>query len=146
MKIIILQRISGDSKQTSGVISIIDDEGTIWYSSVCMERGFRDNQRNISNVPAGIYDLVYEHSPKFKRKLWELKGVPNRSECKIHASNYWYQLNGCISPGSYLTKLNKDTYLDLAASRRALNDFHRVLNGMTKTTIQVIDPIMGVMF
>lgn len=136
-----LQRIVGDTKQTTGTLSVLNDQNIPIFISVCIERGYRNNQRNISNVPSGIYDLVFEYSPKFKTNLWELKGVPGRSECKIHSSNYWYQLNGCISVGSYLTNLNKDSYLDLAASKRALNDFHRVMSGIDKTTIQIIDPI-----
>lgn len=47
-------------------------------------------------APEGKYELVYEYSPRFKRKLWELKGVPNRSEIKIHNGRETRHSRGCI--------------------------------------------------
>lgn len=149
MKRVTLQRYKGDNNQTTGVLMIFDYKGWPVYASPCIERGYRDNQRNVSNVPMGIYPLILEWSPKFEMYLWELKDVPNRSECKIHAANYWKQLNGCISPGSYLKDLNKDGYQDVAASKRSLNNFHKVMkqifpNG--EATIQIIEPIEAMPF
>lgn len=34
--------------------------------------------------PDGVYELRYEHSPKFNTKLWEIYGIPNRSEIKFY--------------------------------------------------------------
>lgn len=135
-----IQRYKGDKNQTTGILSIIDKNGWPVYVSPCIERGYMNNKRNISNVPAGTYSMQLEYSPKFNTDLWELKGVPNRSECKVHAANYWGQLNGCISPGLYLKDMNGDTYEDVAASKQALNNFHRVLHGLTYVKITIVDP------
>lgn len=149
---VILQRLTGDRNQTTGYLAIRDNKGNYRFINPCIERGYRDNERNVSNVPSGIYPIVFEYSPKFKTALWELKKVPNRSECKIHSANYWQQLNGCISPGSYMKYLNNDKYLDLAASRQSLNNFHRVMKreflnkGIRETTIHIIDPILETPF
>jgi len=137
---VILQRYKGDNNQTTGALSVIISGWPVFVAP-CLERGFRDNKRNVSNVPAGIYRLVYEYSPRFKRYLWELKDVPGRSECKVHSANYWFQLNGCISPGAYLRDLNGDGYYDVAASKTALANFHRALANFKETTIKIIDPI-----
>lgn len=137
---VIIQRYKEDHNQTTGALIILDANGWPVFISPCIERGNRNNQNNVSSVPVGIYPLVLEYSPKFKTDLYELKNVPGRSECKIHASNYWYQLNGCISPGAYLTNLNNDKYMDLAASKRTLNDFMRILDGIKETTIEIIKP------
>lgn len=46
-------------------------------------------------IPAGEYDVVLEYSKRFDRKLFEIKGVPNRSECKFHAGNHIDHSDGC---------------------------------------------------
>lgn len=140
MKTVILQRYKEDYKQTTGTLTVIDENGWPLYAAPCIERGDRDNERMVSNVPPGTYDMVLEYSPKFNTDLWELKGVPGRSECKIHASNYWKQLNGCIAPGMYLTDLNRDGYQDVAQSRVSLDRFHRIMGMEWRSKIIIKDP------
>lgn len=140
MKKVILQRYKEDQNQSTGVLTVLDDNGWPVFSAPCIERGDRNNERNVSNVPPGTYPLDLEYSPKFGTDLWELKEVPNRSECKVHASNYWNQLNGCIAPGSYLTKLNGDAYQDVAESRLSLDRFHRAMGLEKHSQITIIDP------
>jgi len=137
MNKVYLYRIKGDRNQALGFLLIKNEKGWPLYVSACLERGYMNNASNISNVPEGTYDLVLELSNKFNRFLWELKGVPGRSECKIHAANYWNQLNGCISPGINIKDLNGDGYLDVTDSGKALDQFHSVMNGQTKTTITI---------
>jgi len=86
-----------------------------------------DNKPNESSVPVGEYDCVLEYSPRFKKELWELKGVPNRSECKFHASNFWNQLNGCIALGDTAENIGRDFRLDVTNSGDTMNTFHRLL-------------------
>ncbi|RTL03796.1 hypothetical protein EKK58_12100 [Candidatus Dependentiae bacterium] len=50
-------------------------------------------------IPCGVYPIVWEYSPKFKRELWELKNVPNFTEIKIHAGNTVDHTQGCILLG-----------------------------------------------
>ena len=134
-----LYRFWQDKNQSTGAISVLNDEGQPILILPCIERGDRNNERNVSCIPSGEYDLVLEWSPRFQRKLWELKGVPNRSECKIHASNYWHQLNGCIAPGmEFNSDINKDGYYDVTQSKVGLRAFHKALKGETKIKIEVI--------
>lgn len=60
---------------------------------------FATLERTSKLFPAGEYRMVYEHSNKFKRQLWELKGIPGRAEIKIHNANTADQLDGCIAIG-----------------------------------------------
>jgi hypothetical protein len=139
---VILVRHWGDKKQATGSLLVIDSNDQPIYLSPCIERGFMDNQANVSNAPEGTYPLVWEHSPKYGM-VWELKDIPDgRSELKIHQANRWDQLNGCIAPGSYLGKLNNDGYYDVLASKDALKRFHKALEPMQTigTTITIIDP------
>ena len=86
IKKVILQRVWMDDNQSTGSLIVLDDLRQPIYISPCIERGDRNNEQNVSNVPTGTYPLVWENSPKFGM-VWELKDVPNRSECKIHAAN-----------------------------------------------------------
>lgn len=130
-----------DKNQTTGTLLIINEKNQPVFGSLCIERGDRNNQRNVSRVPSGIYPLVWEWSPKFRRNLYELKNVPNRSECKIHPSNFWDQLNGCIAPGIKLKDLDRDGYYDVTSSTTTTRAFERVLYGVKRTTIEIIDEV-----
>ena len=140
MKRVRLQRLWMDKNQSTGVLTVIDRKGQPIFASLCIERGDRNNQKNVSNIPAGKYPLVLEHSPRFGKDVYELKNVPNRNECKIHASNYWNQLNGCIAPGIKLKDLNRDGYYDVTDSRKAVDAFHKALRRTRKTTIEILNP------
>lgn len=136
---VLLKRFWSDDKQSTATLLVLDEKGQPVYSQVSIERGDLNNKKNESRVPAGTYPLVLEMSPKFGYKLWELKKVPNRAECKIHPSNFWHQLNGCIAPGIGLKKIDKDGYYDVYESRKATLEFHKALEGLEKTTITIID-------
>lgn len=141
MKKVKLQRLWVDHNQSTGVLTVLDDKGQPMFASLCIERGNRDNQQGVSNVPAGTYPLVLEYSPTYRGSLFELKEVPNRSECKIHASNFWKELGGCIAPGVRLKDLNEDGYYDVTSSVISLKAFHSALIGVMQTTIEIIDPL-----
>jgi hypothetical protein len=140
IKKVILQRVWMDDNQSTGSLIVLDDLRQPIYISPCIERGDRNNEQNVSNVPTGTYPLVWENSPKFGM-VWELKDVPNRSECKIHAANMWNQINGCIAPGTYLGEINEDGYYDTLSSGDALKRFHLALEDMQEqgTTITIFN-------
>jgi hypothetical protein len=139
-KKVILQRVWMDDNQSTGSLIVLDELRQPIYISPCIERGDRNNEQNVSNVPTGTYPLIWESSPKFGM-VWELKDVPNRSECKIHAANMWNQINGCIAPGTYLGELNDDGYYDTLSSGEALKRFHLALEDMQEqgTTITIFN-------
>ena len=125
--IVKLHRYWQDENQSLSSATILDDKNRPVFASLMLERGWRNNEQGVSCIPKGTYKLVLEYSPRFKTKLWEIKGVPNRSETKFHSANYWYQLNGCIAPGIRPKHLDQDRYLDLTNSRQTLADFHKAL-------------------
>jgi len=134
--IVKLHRYWQDDKQSLSTTMVLDAKNRPVFSAITLERGWRDNKKGESCIPAGTYQLKYEYSDKFKMKLWEIYAVPDgRSECKFHAANYWYQLNGCIAPGRRPKFLNKDKYLDVTGSRNALKDLHKALNGYTEAIL-----------
>ncbi len=127
--IIKIQRYSQDSNQTLGTCTVIGENNTPLFTSISLERGWRNNQKSVSCIPknSGPYNVIWEKSNKFKRFLWEIKGVPNRSECKFHVSNYWRQLNGCIALGRRPKDIDRDGYIDVTSSANTINDFHKAL-------------------
>lgn len=52
-----------------------------------IELPWKDNQHDISCIPAGIYRVVPHISPS-KGKCWMLLDVPNRSDVLIHSGNF----------------------------------------------------------
>jgi hypothetical protein len=91
----------------------------------------------ISCIPSGEYKCVLEYSARFKRDLWEIKGVPNRSECKFHSANYWHDLNGCIALGTHYADIDGDGFRDILNSKKTMAKFHKALEGLTEVQLIV---------
>jgi hypothetical protein len=51
-------------------------------------------------IQAGEYPIVFYNSPHNKRKVPLLQNVLGREYIEIHPANYWYELEGCIAPGT----------------------------------------------
>ena len=103
-----------------------------------LELEWKNNANNVSCVPTGFYNLKFEHSAKFNRKLWELKGVPGRSEAKIHVANFFTQIQGCIAVGDMHSHINDDGVPDVRNSSNTLNRFHEVMNPDIASTIKIV--------
>lgn len=137
-KVVVLLRCKYSLKQILGNLFVI--EGTkILFQCKTLELAYRGNKKNISAVIAGIFPLVLEWSPKFKKMLWELKDVPGRSEAKFHVANFVHQLNGCIALGYHYKDIDGDGRVDIMSSSKALSGFHGALFGETKSTLYIFD-------
>ena len=135
MKTIILNRDWQDEKQTLGVCYVKDENGSIIFKSEAIERGWLDNQKRISCIPAGEYPVKLEYSNRFRKKLYEIFCVPNRSECKFHSANYSRELNGCIALGNKRKDIDGDGYRDVTSSRPTMAIFHKAMDGDTKAIL-----------
>ena len=75
-----------------------------------IELPWRNNQRNISCIPEGKYEVIPRFSKKFKHHLI-LKNVANRSFILFHPANDAQRdLAGCIAPVTYLSGIGKGVY------------------------------------
>lgn len=137
MKTIIISRDEGDKKQTMGVCYVKDEQGCLLFKSESMERGWMNNERRVSSIPEGTYPVKLEYSNRFRKKLYEIYDVPNRSECKFHAANYARQLNGCIALGQKRVDIDGDGYRDVTSSRKTMAAFHKAMGGDTKARLVV---------
>jgi hypothetical protein len=70
-----------------------------------LELPWRENRRQRSCIPVGVYDCVLVRSPRFGL-VYEVKDVPGRSHVLIHRANLGgdvdkgldTELHGCIAP------------------------------------------------
>ena len=136
---VLIYRFKTNFNQTTGVCVVLNECNEPIFSSISLERGWRDNQVNVSCIPVGEYELVYEYSSRFKKNLWEIKNVPFRTECKFHSSNYWHQLNGCIALGALPKDINNDGYIDVISSKKTLSQFEKVLSKFDTVTLKIIN-------
>ncbi|UOB16594.1 DUF5675 family protein [Abyssalbus ytuae] len=139
MKTVVIARDDINNTHSLGICHIYDEENKLVFVSHSLERGWRDNKNKVSCIPAGNYDLKVEYSPKFGRELWEIYGVKNRRECKFHAANYWFQLNGCIALGKARADINGDGELDIIDSIKTMDEFHNIMAGDKQAKLIVLN-------
>ena len=129
-------RLEYEENQTLGECAITKNGKDIFLAK-SLERADNNNQRNISCIPSGEYLCVLEYSNRFDCDLWEIKGVPNRSECKFHSANYWHDLNGCIALGTKYMDIDNDGFRDVLNSKNTMKKFHKVLEGLKEVQLIV---------
>ena len=99
-----------------------------------LELPWKNNERGVSCISEGEYDIMFMVHPKFGRCIY-FPFVEGRSEVFMHVANRPEQLRGCIAPG--LTR-----YKDFVGhSRTGLNricDIFKAEN-VTYKTLQIID-------
>lgn len=102
------------------------------FKCFTLELPWRDNQSNISCIPADSYPTVIRVSPRFGQVYW-VKEVPNRSFILIHSGNwagdiakgYKSHVNGCILLGKRMGLLANQ--LAVLNSRITVKEFMRRL-------------------
>lgn len=125
-----LQRLVSNDKAVYGTLTITNDTSVLF---VC-----RTIENKAKIFPDGTYPLKFEYSPRFKRDLWELYGIPHRSEIKIHVANKYNQLDGCVGVGANYLDIDKDGIDDIVKSTITLNEIHRLTAGYAEAMIEVV--------
>lgn len=138
MKTLKIKRNWGNDKQSLGTFHILNELQQPLFAALSLERGWVNNEPNVSCIPIGSYPVVLEYSPAFDKLLWEIKEVPGRSETKFHSASFWRNLKGCVSLGLRATDIDNDGYLDLTNSKDTMKAFHKVM-GSDKRAILIIE-------
>jgi len=123
MKIVIVRQQS-DVKQTLGTLYAYSDNGVLLFKCVTLELPDRNNERQKSSIPVGVYNVKLHWSLKFGDCI-SVENVPNRFNILIHAGNYYTQTEGCILVGMKHTDINNDGYKDVTTSKQTLNNLLR---------------------
>jgi len=115
----LIRTFNDGCRQTRGVFLVLDDQRLL-YSCFSLELPDKNNQKEVSRIPPGLYWCKKRYSLKFKNHFW-LTDVPNREMILIHTLNTIKQTRGCIGVGEYFANIDDDDLLDVANSRKALD-------------------------
>ena len=114
--VVTLKRAYSDDKQQLGDLSI---DG---FKCKTLELKYRDNQKNISSIPKGIYTCKRRFSIKFGW-VYEVQNVKGRSGILIHSGNTFFDIQGCILLGDSFGDINKDKHADILNSTKTVKAF-----------------------
>ena len=125
-----------EEKQTLGDVLCFDkDSKGIVFRCKSLELPWLDNQKWISCIPEGIYNVVKHISPTFGLCFW-IKDVEGRSEILIHLGNYAGSLNprtgkpdilGCVLMGEKYLDIDGDGIKDITNSRNTMKKLLEVM-------------------
>lgn len=118
---LLIERINDSRTQTIGKLFVLETGGCVKYSCDTLELPWKDNQRNISCIPEGEYEVEKRFSAKFKNHF-HITNVPGRSYILIHIGNYYTDIRGCVLVGSGLSDINGDGHRDVINSGDTLAD------------------------
>jgi len=90
------------------------------YQCFTLELPWRNNQKNISCIPVGLYQAHKIVSPSLGECI-EIKNVVGRSYIRIHKGNFTNQVEGCILVGTSIQFIDGDNIPDVGASTKAFN-------------------------
>ena len=128
-----LTRTAHEEKQTRGVLELFNKDGKRIFECLTLELPWKHNQRMISCIPKGDYEVVPRVSQKFSRHL-HITNVPNRDWILIHPGNFYTDILGCILVGSKFSDVNKDGVLDVLNSKTTMSALLSTApNGFTLT-------------
>lgn len=105
---------------TTGEMVVRDETGRVILDLKTVELPWRENERRISCIPEGVYEVV----PRFSRRHnhhFHVLNVPNRSLILFHVANFVQELEGCIAPGLHHSDIDADGIVDVVHSRQAMD-------------------------
>lgn len=134
-----LIRLTESAKQTLGRLFVF--EGLTMVHSVSMlELPWKNNQRNVSRIPAKRYLVKKRQTEKFGNHF-HIVGVPGRSGILTHKGNHYFQIEGCQLPGTALKDINNDGELDVINSGIALAKLYELMPD--QFYLDIVDPAPG---
>jgi len=117
-KNILLTRLTGNSKQTTGYL-IVHDIFKTHAQFATIELPWLNNEPFISCIPPGTYKASKILSPTFGWCI-QILNVPNRTNILLHNGNFYTNTKGCIIVGKLFAKINIDLQTDISNSRQAI--------------------------
>ena len=127
---------------------LVDGEHLCWTCED-EDRGLHQHQplaeiqaakvRGETAIPTGTYKLAFTWSPRFKRLVLEVQGVPGFAGIRIHAGNTEADTEGCLLPG-----MERDVAaMHVLRSREAVAELERLVReagGSATLTITRANP------
>ena len=115
---------------------LVDEERNV----ICLtlEPAWRENEHDVSCIPAGAYVARRFHSPKRGYDVFMLENVPNREAIELHVGNTSADTEGCILLGSNLGTVNGQP--GITGSAAAFRRFMDRMQGVDTFTLTITDP------
>jgi len=117
-KNILLTRLTGNSKQTTGSL-IVHDVFKTHAQFATIELPWLNNIPFISCVPSGTYKAKKVFSSTFGWCI-QILNVPNRTNILLHYGNFYTNTKGCILVGKSFANINNDSQIDISNSRQVI--------------------------
>ena len=118
MNLIKILRLQDEGKQTLSSGFVFNGITKIFEFKV-LELPWLNNQRRISCIPKGLYDVEKFNSPTFGN-VFLYQEVQGRDMIEMHPGNFVTDILGCQLPGEGFTDINRDGLLDVTSSRKTL--------------------------
>jgi hypothetical protein len=124
-----ITRFSNEETQTKGTLTVYEN-GKVVYECQTLELPWKLNERNLSCIPGGTYQVEKHVSPRFGL-CFHVLDVPGRTHILIHAGNYAGSRNprtgvpdtlGCILPGKGFADLDGDKISEVTASKKTMDE------------------------
>lgn len=139
MKLLTLIRDDTGDEGTFSLGTLTDGDNKLGFWD-WIELPWRDNRSGISCIPPGLYQAHLTHSDRFKRDVYVLEGVPDRSAIEIHPANwagdvalgFHTDLHGCAAPGlsrGLVPPLGRAPQRAVLQSQRAFQQFMDACDG-----------------
>jgi hypothetical protein len=112
MKVITITRKIFNNKETIGELRSFDGK----FGCSTLELPWKNNQRNVSCIPTGMYVGKKIFSLKFGN-VYQIQNVLNRAGIYFHEGNYFFNTDGCILLGSSPKDINGDGIIDISNSK-----------------------------
>ncbi len=104
---------------------------------VTLELPWRENERRVSSIPAGVYVCKRVDSPKFG-DTFHVTGVPNRDAILFHGGNSTADTLGCILTGTTFDPVGgMDGKNGVTGSKLAFQEFMDMQRGVKMFTLTV---------
>lgn len=127
----VLKRLSYEDRQTLGHFSLFEGVEQI-FSAKSLELPWLNNERSISCIPKGVYDVEKRYSKTYgDHFLLRSRGHPHvigRTWILIHFGNYYQNTKGCILLGRDVFDLNRDGLRDVTSSRETIKTLYKLAN------------------
>ena len=118
--------------QTIGVLTLHFFLGkTVQLATI--ELPWLDNNKNVSCIPAGNYDIMRDYSGA--HRYFIIADVPGRTNIEMHTGNYTHQTEGCILVGQGLFPTGDSPAFKLKSSKKALDYMIENLAAVISLTI-----------
>ena len=131
-----LVRVGQSQRGTFGVLRYQDIP-----FALTLEPPWRDNQRNLSCIPAGIYTCAVTRSPKFGL-TYEITGIPGRDHVLFHRGNYLGDTEGCVLVAEEFSGTFDAPMI--VSSERGFGEFMAVTMGQPAFQFEIFDCPKGV--